>query len=121
MLSDGDRALSKVEWMDGDSRLAQLAHSVRWFLFAKTSNDWRRARYWRALAGIHRVQMRRRRSSLEHLRSPAVAIPARRGLVAVAPRPARRVDTVFAPVRGLRAPFPPARGRPSLFESRAPP
>src|SRR5947208_3370686 len=118
MSSDGDLRLSKVGRMDGDSRLAQLAHSARWFLFAKTSNDRRRATYWRALAGLHRVQMRRRRSSLDRLHSPAVDIPASLGFATCAPGHIDGVDAVIDEVRRMRAQFPLGDERPYLLDQR---
>jgi hypothetical protein len=87
--------------MNGESRVSRLAHSARWFVFAKRADDRRRERYWRILARLRKSELERRRSSLSHLPVSPVEVSAETGFTTLDPG---AIDTsaVLAEVRRLR-------------------
>jgi hypothetical protein len=71
--------------VNGESRVGRIAHSARWFFFAKAADDRRRERYWRLLALLRKSDLASRRASVTELPVPPIEVPADRGFATCAP------------------------------------
>jgi hypothetical protein len=89
--------------VDDASGLGRLAHSARWFVFAKTADDRRRSRYWRLGARLRRRDLDRRRAAAAELPPPCVEIDPARAFVSVPGNTFSAVESVVGEVCRLRA------------------
>jgi len=86
--------------------LTRLQESARWYCFAMSADDRRRARYSAAIARLRRRTVARRRKalhSLDEVKSPT--IDARMGFASVAAGALEHVDDVVVESRTLASPY----------------